>query len=104
MATIAESDDWRPGPHIAAPEVVARVEAGLARGPLIIEHRHYRGASAPTRLIIEEWEEWTAFTATLQPGDAVYVWPYLEVCSEGNALIQVKAPDARGRVPRGGAH
>ena len=80
------------------------MRAALAVGVLIVEHRHYRGSRAPTRLFIEDVEEWDEFLARVVPGDAVYVWEYAKVCSASNALVAEKAPDAQGRTPQGGAY
>lgn len=72
--------------------------------PLIVEHRHYRGSSAPTRLFIEERDEWDAFLAGVAPGDSVYVWELGQACRPDNTLVAAKAADSRGRTPRGGAY
>ncbi|HKN67033.1 MAG TPA: hypothetical protein VJW73_12200 [Gemmatimonadaceae bacterium] len=101
---IVESDDWRAGPNLATADVQERVAAALEFGVLIVEHWHYRGARAPTRLFIEDVEDWTAFLRDVVPGDNVYVWEFGRLCAHDNALVAAKAPDARGRTPRGGAY
>jgi len=101
---IVESDDWRAGPHLAAADVQERVAAALESGVLIAEHWHYRGARAPTRLFIEDLEDWTAFLGDVVPGDNVYVWELGRLCTRDSALVAAKMPDASGRTPRGGAY
>ena len=101
---IVEPDDWRAGPHLATAEVAQRVTAALGSGVLIVEHWHYRGASAPTRLFVEDLEEWAEFLAHVVPGDAVYVWEHGKLCRAENAFVAEKAPDAQGRTPQGGAY
>jgi len=45
---VYEGDDWvQGGEMIASPEKLAKIAAVVERTDLIVEHRHYRGASAP---------------------------------------------------------
>ena len=104
MPLIVESDDWRAGPNLRTAEVMQRVAAAVEAGVLIVEHWHYRGARAPTRLFIEEIEQWEEFLSNVIPGDAVYVWEFGKRCRVDNAIVAEKAPDAQGRTPRGGAY
>ena len=101
---IVESDDWRAGPHLASVDVQERVRAALESGVLIIEHWHYRGSSAPTRLFVEDPEEWEVFLSRVVPGDKVYVWEHAQLCRRDNALVAAKAPDSQGRTPQNGAY
>jgi hypothetical protein len=49
---VYEGDDWVPGGEIiTSPEKLAKIAAVVGRTVLIVEHCHYRGASAPTRRI-----------------------------------------------------
>ena len=101
---IVESDDWRAGPHLATAEVAQRVTAALESGVLIVEHWHYRGSRAPTRLFVDDLDEWQEFVSRVIPGDAVYVWEFGKLCRVDNALLAAKAPDTQGRTPQGGAY
>ena len=76
----------------------------LESGVLIVEHRHYRGSRAPTRLFVEDLEEWEAFMSRVAPGDNVYIWEHGQRCRHDNALVAAKAPDSQGRTPRNGAY
>jgi hypothetical protein len=104
MTLIVASDDWRAGPNLRTAEVMQRVGAALEAGILIVEHWHYLGSRAPTRLFVEDIEQWEEFLTSVVPGDAVYVWEFGKLCRTDNAIVAEKAPDAQGRTPRGGAY
>ena len=102
---IVESDDWQAGSNMSNAEVLAKLRAALERSPLIVEHRHYRGSSAPTRLVFDDVEILDAYLASqVSPGDSFLIWEYETTCREDNLLVREKAPDSKGRVPRGGAY
>ena len=101
------SDEWvETGATITGDAVLARVRATLEEeGALIIEHRHYRGARAPTRFVCSSFEEFTAYLNTnTVPGDAFWLWTFDACCRDDNALLTAKRPDAQGRTPKGGAY
>ena len=48
-----EGDEWvQGGEVIPSPEKLAKIAAVMERTILIVEHRHYRAASSPTRTIL----------------------------------------------------
>jgi len=102
---IYEGDDWVLGGEIiTSPEKLSKIAAVIERTVLIVEHRHYRGASAPTRLFFEEQEEFLAYLNDhARPGDAFRAWAF-DLCSEANAIATGKYPDEAGRVPLRGAY
>lgn len=103
----AGTDGWSTeGPKITDPERLRAIERALEReGPIIVEHRQYRGASAPRRLIFEDFAKFmTWLHEDTFAGDAVWVWSYDAVCTDANDLAHGKCPDERGEVPRGGAY
>ena len=105
MSTPDPRDGWAPGASFLAPATQGALRAALEETVLIVEHRHYRGGRAPTRLFVEEWDELAAYLAReTRPGDHVWVWRYDQLCRDDNALAVGKLPDAAGRVPAGGAY
>lgn len=73
--------------------------------PLIVEHKHYRGASAPTRLVFDDADEFEQYLkAHSVPGDLYRIWRYDECCRADNAIVAAKYPDADGRTPETGPY
>lgn len=102
-----EADEWSPeGQTINDGENLAAIRETLEeRGPVIVEHRFYRGASAPDRLFFEEYEEFIAYLEEHSfAGDAIYVWDFAALCRTDNSLASGKCPDEKGEVPRKGAY
>ena len=102
----SEADGWSDtGAKISAPANLDAIRKELDRGPLIVEHWHYRGASAPTRGVFEEYD---AFISYLQEkafaGDAFDVWSWADLCTPERRLAEGKCPADDGTVPRGGAY
>ena len=105
MSWIVESDEWGTGSSIVAAETLARIQAVLAESPIIVEHRFYRGASAPDRVVFDEYEDFTEYVErTSRPGDSYRVWRYNELCRDDNPVARGKIPDDRGRVPKKGPY
>ena len=102
---IYEGDDWvQDGETITSQEKLARIAEVVEQTVLIVEHRHYRGAKAPTRLFFEDQEAFLAYlNEHARPGDAFRAWPF-DLCTEANAIAIGKYPDKGGRVPLRGAY
>lgn len=102
---VYEGDDWvQGGEMITSQEKLAKIAAILERTVLIVEHRHYRGFSSPTRLFFEDQEEFLAYLNDhARPGDAFRAWPF-DLCTESNTTATEKYPDELGRVPLKGAY
>ena len=102
---VYEGDDWvQGGDPITSPEKLAKIAAIMERTILIVEHRHYRGASSPTRLFFEDQEEFLAYLKDrARPGEAFWAWPF-DLCTESNTIATGKYPDDLGRVPLKGAY
>lgn len=85
--------------------VIRAIERAIENeDPIIVEHRMYRGASAPNRLIFEDFDTFAKWLhEDTFAGDATRVWSYEAVCTDTNDLAHGKCPDERGEVPRGGA-
>lgn len=102
---VYEGDDWvLSGEMITSSEKLAKIAAVVERTILIVEHRHYRGARAPTRLFFEDQEDFLAYLNDhARPGDAFRAWPF-DLCTEANAIATGKFPDELDRVPLKGAY
>lgn len=101
----AEADDWGPGRSILDSDSLEALRLALEQTPLIVEHRHYRGARAPTRLVFDEYEDLEEYLRTKAwRGDHFYVWRFDHLCRDDNPLVHGKLPDVDGTVPRGGAY
>jgi hypothetical protein len=75
------------------------------RGLVILELRHYRGSSAPTRLVFDDFEEICQYLeSNAFAGDSLYLWAYADVCTVDRVLAEGKCPAEDGTVPRGGAY
>ena len=102
---VHEGDEWvQGGEKITSQEKLAKIAEILEQTILIVEHRHYRGYRAPTRLFFEDKEEFLAYLKEhAWPGDSFRAWPF-DLCTEANAIAIGKYPDKRGRVPLRGAY
>jgi hypothetical protein len=75
----SEADDWTAeGSSINSDGKLDAIRREIEeRGPVILEHRHHRGSSAPTRLVFDDYDalcrylEREAFA-----GDALYLWAF----------------------------
>jgi hypothetical protein len=101
------ADGWSAeGPKITSPEVLSQIRDYLDNsGPIIVEHRLYRGSSAPDRLIFDDFDSFHGYlNSQAFAGDAIHVWGFEAVCSDDNRLAHGKCPDDNGMVPKGGAY
>jgi hypothetical protein len=92
------------GENILSKKNLEAVERHLETvGPVVVQHWHYYGARAPTRLVFEGYEDFRAYLDTqVSAGDAIDVWPFPTEPSA--AIAYAKYPDSEGRVPVGGAY
>jgi hypothetical protein len=105
MSARAEADNWIPGTNVLSTEIVGRLAKVLEAGPLIVEHRFYRGSRSPERLVIEDMAHFRAYLSKhAAPGDSFWFWPFETVCRDDNALLSSKYPDKDGTTPKGGAY
>jgi hypothetical protein len=100
-----EEDGWsRDGNKINDPDRLHTIREALERGPVIVERRFYRGASAPERMLFEDWDEFRTWLTATFAGDSIYVWDYNALCRDDNPIAAGKSPDDAGEVPAGGAY
>lgn len=103
----ASVDGWsNEGQTINSAESLAAIEEALeSRGSIIIEHWHYRGASAPGRCVVDTYDEFLAYLGNhCSAGDLIDVWCMHDLCTQENLLRSGKCPDDDGRVPEGGPY
>lgn len=99
-----EIDDWTSGEAITSQEKLKKIAEALDRTAVIVEHRHYRGGRAPTRIFFDDYGEFLAYlNENARPGDSFWAWPF-DLCTQANAIAVGKYPDEQGRVPAGGAY
>lgn len=105
MSGSADHERWIVGPSVRSPRFALLIAEALGEGPVIVEHRFYRGASAPARLVFDDIEGLDAYLkAHASSGDSIWVWSFGACCRAENALAHAKVPDSLGRVPDGGAY
>ncbi|HYO99034.1 MAG TPA: hypothetical protein VER76_02365, partial [Pyrinomonadaceae bacterium] len=85
---IAEEDGWtEEGNNILLDEKLEKIRLTLEEAPVILEHRFYRCARSPDRLVFDVYEELVSYLKlNAQPGDAFYLWNYAAVCRDENIL------------------
>jgi hypothetical protein len=100
------SDRWDlSGAVITAPETLARLRALLEETPVIAEHRHHRGARAPTRVVFDDADAFELYVREqTRPGDRCLVWSFDACCTDDNVAADGKVPDAEGRTPVFGSY
>jgi hypothetical protein len=101
-----EPDNWTTdGKKILSEESVAKIQAVLSRGPIIVQHWFYRGASCPRIFSFEDFEDFEAHLKTeAVPGDAFDIWSFNDVCKPADVITEGKLHDSDGCIPKGGAY
>ena len=103
----SEADNWsQDGSKITEPAKLEAIRRTLDdEGPIIVEHWLYHGASAPERLIFEDFDEFTVWlNEHTYAGDAIDVWSWAATCQPDRRLAEGKCPDDQGLVPKGGGY
>jgi hypothetical protein len=101
-----DADDWSENePAITKDASLDAIRDELQRGPIIVEHWHYRGGAAPSRRVFEDWESFETFLkADPFAGDAIDVWSFTDLCTGDRRIANGKCPAADGKMPRGGSY
>ena len=72
---------------------------------LIVEHWHYRGASAPGRFVLEDFEDFVDYLKeNAIAGDIIDVFDLTEAWSSKEIFLSGKCPDETGEIPEKGAY
>jgi hypothetical protein len=107
MSFRADEDEWVSDGHkILSAENLERIRKTLEdEGPIIVEHRFYRGSRLPDRLIFDDLDDFTRYVQThARSGDAFHVWSFASVCKDENVIASGKYPDEDGCVPKKGTY
>jgi len=106
MRTRYEPDDWtQDGNKILSDESVSAINKILERGPIIVQHWYYRGASCPRVFGFDDYEEFEEhLKENAVPGDAFDIWSFNEVCTKDKVVTEGKLHDSDNCVPNGGAY
>ena len=101
-----ERDNWTTeGSKITDPAKLEAIKHAFKKGPIIVEHWFYHGASPPKHLVFEELDEFKLWLdEQTYAGDAIDVWSWAESCPPERRLVEGKCPDEQGLVPKGGAY
>jgi hypothetical protein len=102
-----QDDGWTTdGPRTTDPEFRESVRCAIEEvSDVIVEHRHYRAATSPTRHVFGSIAAFDSYMeANARPGDSFLVWRFEDVCTEQALAFEAKTPDTQGRTPRGGAY
>lgn len=105
MSARVEADNWAVGDNVLSADVLRRITSALEAGPLVVEHRFYRGSRSPERMVVEDIDRLKAYlTSNAVPGDSFWFWSFESVCRDDNALLNSKYPDKDGTTPSGGSY
>ena len=106
MRTRYGPDNWTPdGSKILSKESVSAINKILERGPIIVQHWYYRGASCPRIFSFDDFEEFEEhLKENAVPGHAFDIWSFIEVCTQEKIVTEGKLHDPDGCVPKGGAY
>ncbi len=101
-----EPDEWtEEGVKILSEESVSKIQEVLAKGPIVVQHWLYRGASCPRIYGFDDFEEFEEhLKENAVPGDAFDIWSFNEVCTNDKVVAEGKLHDKDGCVPKGGAY
>lgn len=101
-----EPDEWTTdGAMILSDESVLKIKAVLSRGPIIVQHWFYRGASCPRVIAFDDFGEFEEhLKENPVPGDAFDIWSFNEVCTQENVVTEGKLHDKDGCIPKKGAY
>jgi hypothetical protein len=101
------ADEWTTeGSRITDVDVLATLRRIIDdESVLIVEHRYYRGARAPLRLVFDDADRFEDYVRTeTRPGDSFHLWRYEDCCRDENIFVSGKVPDSEGRTPKGGSY
>jgi len=100
-------DEWVSDNYtISSKENLAKIQNILENvGSVIIEHWHFYGSRAPTKIVFDDMEDFEEYLKeNAIAGDAIHAWSMHELCNDENELVSGKCPDKNGLIPKGGAY
>jgi len=103
-----EGDEWsKEGSMFPTKEKLAVLQKLLLKGKfIVVEHWHYRGASCPDRMVIQDVDDFTEYLEKHAiAGDIIRVYDLTETSwTKKTVLIEGKCPDDNGEIPNKGAY
>lgn len=103
-----EPDEWSDeGECFTEPSRLSELGALIDQGRLLVaEHWHYRGARCPTRLVVEDYDDFIDYLKSHAiAGDIVDVFDLTHAWKQKSAAVVTgKCPDERGETPKHGAY
>jgi hypothetical protein len=103
-----EPDNWKKNESgiISSDEKLRQIEKELENGKfLVAEHWHYRGASCPTRFVVEDFDEFVEYLKEKAiAGDIVDLFDLSDAWKNKKVLLTGKCPDELGEIPEKGAY
>ncbi len=103
----AETDHWSvDGEKITSPEKLEAIKKALEKsGPVLLEHRFYRGGCAPHHAVFDDFDDLVDYLKlNAKAGDAIHVWDVWPLMRDENRVAWGKCPAEDGAVPEGGAY
>ena len=103
----AEADGWSlQGEKITAPDKLEAIRMALEKsGPVLLEHRFYRGGRAPHHVLFDDFDDLVEYLgANAKAGDAIHVWNIWPLMRDNNRVAWGKCSAEDGAVPEGGAY
>lgn len=107
MKVRCEADEWAPdGRKILSTENLEIIRKTLEdEGPIILEHKYYRGSRSPDRFIFDDFEDFIEYVQSKSRiGDDFHIWSFAAACKDENIIASGMFPDEDGCVPRKGAY
>jgi len=94
------------GSKITSPENLEAIRDAIEnRGSIIVEHWLFCGASAPNRVVFDEFDEFVEYIQTkTSGGDCLDIWLMHEHCKPENRFLEGMVPDEDGCIPEKGAY
>ena len=101
-----EPDNWNKiGQKILSEENLNQIKNKLEKGPIIVQHWFYRGASCPRIYGFDDLEEFEEHLKDFSiPGDYFEVWSFNDICKDDQVIASGKLPDIDGCVPESGSY
>lgn len=101
-----EPDEWTTdGAMILSEGSIAKIKSVFSKGPIIVQHWFYRGASCPRVFGFDDFEEFEEhLNENAVPGDAFDIWSFNEVCTQEKVIAEGKLSDKDGCIPKKGAY
>jgi hypothetical protein len=102
-----DDDNWGPdGDIICSTDSLRCIQTVLHdKGPVLVRHEFYRGASAPDWKVFDLFEEFEEYLNNLcSAGDRISVWDLFDFWINNSPITSGKCPDDQGMVPEKGAY